>query len=78
MLSIGYPDRLSLMSVLSSFLNCCPGCHGVMIHIPFCGTPGVQSAHSRVCSRVMLGPVLFALFLRKLVSSIETDDVTLT
>ena len=49
--------------------------HGAMIHTPFCGTPRVQSGHIQVCSKgTRWAPMLFALVLRKLVSSIEADD----
>ena len=72
MRSIGYPGRLSLMSAVTSFLNCCPGCHGS--HCILWHHKGTISSQSGVQQGDPLGPMLFALILQTLVSSIEADD----
>ena len=56
MRSIGYPDRLSLMSAVSSFLNCCPGCHGAMIHTHSVAPQRYNQLTVRCAARGPAGP----------------------
>eukprot|EP00731_Ephydatia_muelleri_P017769 Em0010g867a len=74
MLLIWSPGKQFLMSVLRFSLSCYLGCCGAMGPILCYGTLLAGCSESGVQQGDPLGPLLFALVLQKLVSSLDADD----